>query len=428
MKKTRESGATVVRLILDWRGVAPAQPPPGFNPANPEDAAYNWSGPDRQVRLATEAGLRPVLDLFGAPLWAQGTPPNLRSADAPFRPNANQLGMFARAAALRYSGRMGLPKVRYWQLWNEPNLIFFLRPQRVGGRDTAAPMYRSMLNHFSTAVHSVDKENMVVAGATAPFTSRTGNKAQWGNAPLAFLRDLLCLNRNLKAECRERAKFDIWAHHPYTSGGPYHHARLRDDISLGDLPEMSAVLRAGRRLGRIASNRPSGFWVTEFSWDTRPPDPKAVPIRLQARWVAEALFQMWRNGVSLVTWYTLQDRPRPSQYQSGLFFYSSSLLHARAKPAYTAFRFPFVAYRRGPKTYIWGRTPKSDDARVVVSYRGSRGWHRLTSVRANRDGIFSQTLRVPLRRQFLRAETGKELSLPFSLRSPKDHFYDPFGS
>src|SRR3954469_18728824 len=54
MKKTRESGATVVRLILDWRGVAPAQPLPGFNPANPEDAAYNWSGPDRQVRLATE--------------------------------------------------------------------------------------------------------------------------------------------------------------------------------------------------------------------------------------------------------------------------------------------------------------------------------------------------------------------------------------
>ena len=38
---------------------------------------------------------------------------------------------------------------------------------------------------------------------------------------------------------------------------------------IAELPEMKAVLDAGVRLGNVATARPS-FWVTEFSWATRP--------------------------------------------------------------------------------------------------------------------------------------------------------------
>ena len=43
-----------------------------------------------------------------------------------------------------------LPRVRYWQPWNEPNLSYYLAPQwtRAGGRWVAASpvIYRGLLN------------------------------------------------------------------------------------------------------------------------------------------------------------------------------------------------------------------------------------------------------------------------------------------
>ena len=66
-----------------------------------------------------------VLTLFGTPRWANGgKAPNVmprRVAD---------FGAFARAIASRYSGRFdGYPFVRFWTVWNEPNLQLFLTPQ-----------------------------------------------------------------------------------------------------------------------------------------------------------------------------------------------------------------------------------------------------------------------------------------------------------
>ena len=102
-------------------------------------------------------------------------------------------------------------------------------------------------------------------------------------------------------------RFDIWSHHPYTSGGPTHRASNPDNVSIRELPRMRKVLRAGVRFKHIIHTGSVRFWVTEFSWDTNPPDPKGVPVDLHARWVSEALYRMWRAGVSLVTWFQLRD-------------------------------------------------------------------------------------------------------------------------
>ena len=41
----------------------------------------------------------------------------------PSYPNAREFGEFAKAIARRFGGGFdGLPRVRYWQVWNEPNL------------------------------------------------------------------------------------------------------------------------------------------------------------------------------------------------------------------------------------------------------------------------------------------------------------------
>jgi hypothetical protein len=359
------------------------------------------------------------VDVVDGPAWAE--PSGLAHGTTP---NPAAFGDFARAAAARYSGSSAdLPRVRYWQAWNEPNLNLYLKPQWVQATPFSPGFYRTMLNEFAAGVKSIHTDNLVITGGTAPF----GGQADMG--PLRFMRELLCLSPSLQPTCKEKAHIDIWAHHPYTSGGPTHHAAARDDVSLGDLPEMRRVLLAGVKTGSIVSTQPVQFWITEFSWDTNPPDPKAVPIRLQARWVAEALYRMWKADISLVTWFTLRDEPiNLSFYQSGLFFGATSLAKARPKPAFTAFRFPVVGIPIRHGFLVWGRSPLGAKGNVIIQQSFKGGWNRIAILRPDRFGVFQ--------RSFRRAATGSlraqlagrpDQTIAFVLRRGPDRAYNPFG-
>jgi hypothetical protein len=430
-RRTRAAGARYVRLLLYWRTVAPApdgeRKPAQFDAANPHAAAYRWGPFDRQIRLAVEAGLTPFVDILVAPNWAEDRTVNGNAGTR--RPDPSELAAFATAAARRYSGRnKGLPRVRLWQAWNEPNLSAYLTPQFIRGRPAAADWYRRMVNEFTKAVKGVDPSNTVIAGGLSPFTFK--NPESPGVAPMLFMRRFLCLARRGNGKsCDERVSFDVWSHHPYTTGGPTHHAASPYDVSLGDLGDMQRVLRMGSQ--SIDSRGPVRFWVTEFSWDSNPPDPKGVPVALHARWVAEALYRMWNAGIELVTWFTLRDDPFTSTpYQSGLYFNRGPLERDRAKPALAAFRFPFVAFPRRGGVFVWGRSP-SGSARLVVEYRQPGDeWRRIGTAMPNRSGIF--TARIPLTSRSgwvrARASTGGAPARGFSLRDPGDQMYFPFGS
>jgi hypothetical protein len=421
------AGATAVRITLSWRAVSGDRP---LDATDPGDPAYRWAPYDRAIRLATEKGLTPIVSVVAAPDWAEG---GGTGPDGSVRPNPVEYGRFATAAARRYSGTLtGLPRVRYWQAWNEPNISQFLNPQYEDGRPYSPALYRSMVNEFSSGVKSAVRDNLVIAGGTAPFrdTSPAVVKIdpRWG--PLAFMRELLCLSPSLAPVCSEKIHFDIWAHHPYTSGGPTHHAALRDDVSLGDLPEMKRVLNAGVRTGNIKSDRPMQFWVTEFSWDSSPPDPKGVPVNLEARWVAEALYRMWSSGVSLVTWFLLRDEPPPTSYfQSGLLFQGRNVRTTRPKPAFSAFRFPLVGLPSGGGFLVWGRTPAGKPGRVLVEQSFKGGWTRLGILRTNGFGIFQRSFSNPAS-GFVRARLlgSRDRARPFGLKPVPDRFFYPFGT
>jgi hypothetical protein len=248
------------------------------------------------------------------------------------------------------------------------------------------------------------------------------------------MRSFLCLSggKHPHATCKTKIHLDAWSHHPYTFGGPFGKATRTDDVSLGDLPKMRALLRTAVKLHRIVSTHSVQFWVTEFGWDTNPPRKHAVPLSLEARWTSEALYQMWHSGVSLATWYLLQDRPSPSPYQSGLFFHSRSLTAARAKPMRTAFRFPFVAYLGKGTVRIWGRDATSSKALVTIARRhGAHGaWRSVARIRTNRWGIFVATLRLnaAVTDWFRATAPGSGNSLAFSLAVPKNKRYGPWGN
>jgi hypothetical protein len=273
----------------------------------------------------------------------------------------------------------------------------------------------------------VHPDNFVIAGGLAPFRDDTpetyAQDKDWG--PLSFTRATFCVSPSLRSTCRRKVRFDAWSTHPYTSGGPTHHAVLPDDVSLGDLPKMRAVLDAAQRLHKIVSPGPVGFWATEFSWDSNPPDPGGVPTKLLERWVPQALYQMWRSGVSLVTWFSLDDQPMASSpYQAGLFD-----VNGRPKAYLEGFRFPLVAFPRSGGIYVWGRTPFGRRGRVLIEQQVGRAWRRLGTVATDANGILEHTFggsKVGWVRG--RLIGSGEQTLPFSLTSVADHVYNPFGS
>jgi|tagenome__1003787_1003787.scaffolds.fasta_scaffold20988348_6 hypothetical protein len=424
--KTRAAGARYVRLSLDWNGVAPTTRPAGFVAKDPESPGYSWRNADAAVAHAVAAGLTPILDVAGTPPWAYA---KKREGVNAGTPKAAYLGEFATALAKHFDGSTpGVPAAHVFQVWNEPNVSLYLSPAK-------GSTYRGMVNAFADAVHAVDAKNVVIAGDLDPFGHPKSKKQKWNSvAPLAFMRSLLCLSKGKHPHrtCKNTVHFDVWSHHPYTFNGPFGHARNHDDISLGDLPRMRSLLRAGVRLHRVVSPHAVKFWVTEFSWDTRPPRRHAAPMNLAARWTEEALYQMWHSGVSLVTWFGLQDRGGRGPYQSGLFRHSKSLEKAKPKPVLTAFRFPFVAYLHGRSVGIWGRDGTSDKRVVTIQRRhGVRGaWRTVARIRSNSSGIFKASLKLRAStKDWLRATaSGSGASLGFSLTRPSPKLrYAPFG-
>ena len=422
---TRAAGATYVRLSVSWSSIAPANRPHGFVATDPSSPGYDWSAYDTIVKQVEDAGLTPLLDIEGTPTWAYAKRPSAPNAGTP---KVSELGAFAKALAKHYDGSGTAPAVHVFQVWNEPNVSLYLNPVK-------ASVYRSMVNAFADSVHSVNSRNIVVAGALDPFGHKRSKKQRWNSvAPLAFMRALLCVSKGAHphSTCRTSVRFDAWSHHPYTFGGAYGHARNPDDVELGDLPEMRSVLRAAMRFHHIRSTNGVRFWVTEFGWDTSPPRRHAAPMALAARWTAESLYQAWRSGVSLLTWFGLQDRGGRSPYQSGLFRHSSSLASARVKPVRTAFRFPFVAYLGRGKVTVWGRDATSNKQVATVQLRnGTHGhWRTVARIRTNKYGIFKATLKLrATTKSWLRASAaGSGTSLAFSLKVPHDPHIGPWGN
>ena len=424
--RTRAAGATYVRLSVNWRSVAPATRPPGFVPSDPTSPGYSWTNADAMVAGAESAGLTPILSIGSTPRWAYAKKPQGVNAGTP---KASALGSFAAALATHYDGSTPeVPAVRIFEVWNEPNLSLFLGP-------VSGSAYRGLVNAVANAVHAVDPANLVVAGDLDPFGHPKGKKQKWYSvSPLAFMRSVLCLSKGSHphATCHNQVHFDVWSHHPYTFGGPFGKASRPDDVELGDLPRMRALLKAGVRLHRVVSTHAVKFWATEFGWASSPPRRHAAPMALASRWTAESLYQMFRSGVSLVTWFDLQDRSSPSPYQSGLYFNSSVLENARAKPVLTAFRFPFVAYRHKTTVTVWGRDATSTRVRVAIQRRhGKSGaWRTVGYVVANSNGIFKASLRLKTtRKDWLRAVApGSGKSLAFSLTVPRAPHIGPWGN
>jgi hypothetical protein len=428
------TGSKLVLKPINWWDVAPKQLPASWNPEDPADPNYKWHFYDVWVSNALAAGLTPVLQVRGAPNWAQNCPVPFFN-DSPCKPDPTALAAFSKAAAERYSGRFqGLPRVRYWQGLNEPNLSIFFNPQYENGKAVSATLYRTLINSFYTAIKSVDRSNIVIAAGLGPIAV-----PKYTIGPMQFTRELLCMNgrnRRTAGNCDGGVHFDIFDMHPYTTGGPTHKGGV-NDVELGDIAKLQRLLRAADRQGRIKGKfKRTPLWITELAWDSKPPDPGGLPMRIESQWIAEALYRSWKAGVNNFFWFSLVDfapegLPFNASLESGLYFWAPKLVDQRPKPIIAAFRFPFVAFPRGDGLLVWGRTPSSRGGRVAIQAQRGKRWRNIGVVRAGANGMFGTVLKSRYggdKRGSVRARFVNGASTPFPMRPVGDFYHPPFGS
>jgi hypothetical protein len=399
--KTEATGAKIVQIEVDWTSIEPTAPASGVDASNPAGAQYDFTGLDSEVEELAGTGLQPIFLVTDAPRWAMG--PGGTAADyvsGGWEPNAAAFGALGQALATRYSGSYPnplvpgttFPRVRYIQAWAEANTDFHLSPQwtKVHGRtvNSGANIYRGMLASFYAGVKAGDPSDVVLATGLegygdAPFTGLQRTH------PVTFLENLLCLSPTLKRiKCAGPvAHFDVLAADPYEAFSPATHAVNKFDASAPDLARLTKVAKAAVKAGTLLPHKTKPLWVTEFGYDSKPPNPSAVSTATQAKWLEEGFYVFWHEGVSAAMWYLVRDQTPPynENYFSGVYFRNGT-----PKPSLTAYSFPFVIMATtGKQAQAWGIAPVGGT--VKVQLKGSHGWKTIKVLHAGAGKVFDFT-------------------------------------
>ena len=409
-----QEGAGLIRVNVNWRAVTGNRKP--ADQTDPADPEYHWATLDRTVRDAGARGLDVMFLLNTAPRWAEGDDRPSSAQQGSWKPDPTAFGKFGTALATRYSGGYPdpeggtLPAVRYYEAFNEPNLEFWLAPQFAGGKNTGPELYRDLNNSLAEGVKSVSPAAKIVGPALAPFGGITGDK-KTRTRPIKFMRDLFCLKgrkklKPVKCPGNDRLILDIVSHHPISvTGPPSQKAFNPDDATAGDMRKVKKVVRAaekGRTLLPAKIRRP--IWVSEFWYRSRPPAKGGVKLATQARWVEQSLYIFSKAGVKMAIYNLLRDRPNDDQNAFGLYFRNGD-----AKPAATAFRFPFVTHRAGKrKLKVWGKAPST--GKIAIQRKRGKHWKTVKRVKVRQGKVFQSKLRLK-GKQKLRASLNGERSL-----------------
>jgi polysaccharide biosynthesis protein PslG len=245
-------------------------------------APYDWSRYDLLVGGAAVNGIRVLATVYGSAIWAEPSPeyPPLGSALPGF-------AAFVRAAVARYGAdgtfwrqhpELPARPIEDWQLWNEPNSLYFWKP---------APdpkSYLTVLRAFHTEVKRADPDASVMLGGLFPTPK--------GIDMPAYMSDLYRLGA---------AKlFDEAAVHPYAA----------------DPERALAATEELRGLMDRAGDGSKPIWITEVGWASGgQPSGLTVGPERQAEYLTR-IFELaagarQRLRLGGVVWFALSDTPGP---------------------------------------------------------------------------------------------------------------------
>ena len=404
----------------------------GDGPGAPTSKAADHWNPNAQA-------FRQFVYALGARYSGSYTPPETPTIDSP---NALQLllqqaGLAPPSSSTPTPPATPLPRVNYWSIWNEPDQPGWLAPQWTRhGRSwvlSSPRLYRSYVDAAYAALHDTGHGgDTILIGELAPEGYATPG-SYIASTPMPFLRALYCVSSSyrrltgsgaaaLGCPTGGRASAFIsahpglfhatgFAHHPYYFFHPPTYSSPDPDyVPLANLNRLESGL--DRSLGAYGVHRKLPIYITEYGYQTNPPDPREIVTPAeQASYINQADYLAWRNGrVRSVSQFLLYDSgPNPSYppsspyywdtFNTGLLFTSGS-----QKPAYAAYRTPIwipsARVRHGGRMSVWGQIRPGSHYGVrralVQWWSGRGGWRTIQSVSFHQsEGYFTTRVTPP---------------------------------
>ncbi|HSZ14812.1 MAG TPA: cellulase family glycosylhydrolase [Solirubrobacteraceae bacterium] len=394
LEQMRHLGVKALRVELKWYEVAPSANSagkPSFEEANPN--SYDWGAYATLLAEAKQLGWPVLLTVTApAPRWATA------NHQAPYvtRPDPEDFKEFMTAVAREFGS-----EVSVYAIWNEPNEPVFLMPQwNANGTPASGRIYRGLYQEGYAGLQAGGLAHpRVLFGETAPAGYDTVNVHAEGSkalhhpvAPLAFMREALCLNAKYKkaASCSE-LQMSGYGHHAYTlPAGPYYMPPQRDNVMIGALSRLSHALSLAANAHAIPSG--VGIYLTEFGVQSFPNKFLGVSGPKQAEFDAIDEHIAYANPhVAAFSQYLLRDDPVGGSEPEASFQTGLEYANGTPKPLYSSWPIPLTVTKQHHGVALWGLVrPATGSTRVTVLVRaaGSKHWRMLRTVATNSRGYW----------------------------------------
>jgi hypothetical protein len=401
-------GVKALRVELSWYTVTPSRASatkPAFDATNP--GAYDWALYDPLLAEAQRLHWPVLLTVTSpVPRWATS------NHKAPYitRPDDKDFQEFMTAVARHYGSQVSV-----YSIWNEPNHPAFLLPQFSSNGSPASPrIYRGLYQAAYAGLQAAGiAQPKVLFGETAP-TGYDRVSRSLGTlhdvAPLAFMREALCLNAHyVKSRSCGPLPMTGYAHHAYTIAvRPTYVTPGADNVTIGVLSRLSRALDRAAAAHAIPAHLP--MYLTEFGVQSKPNKYLGVSAAQQAEYDAVAEHIAWSNSrVAAFSQYLLRDDPvggapgasvhgGNTGFQTGLEY-----VNGKPKPLYSGWPVPLTVSRVGGGYSLWGLVRPAGGpttVKILVRLKGSKSYRTLKTVATNSSGYWA--LRSSVRGQLWR--------------------------
>lgn len=282
-------GAKIVRVDFGWKRIQP----------HPDQ--WNFTIYDGIVEAFAGEHIEVLALLDHCPEWAipEGTRPKNPRRRGAGLPDLNAYAAYCETAAHRYKG-----KIRFFEIWNEPDAVDFA--------NFPASDYMRLLEHGYDAIKKAAPDSLVMNGGIASAHFNTGPED---------LRNPGILNRLIADGGRH---FDLFAFHGHGSYGNY----------IGQLEILE-------KCGIIAPDKPWRWYSNETAQSSA-----SVGEKAQAETLFRKLLAAWAHGAIGYNWYNLREKgwfpPGSGERHFGLV--TSDL---QPKPVYVTYNMLANTFRGG---------------------------------------------------------------------------------
>jgi hypothetical protein len=274
LAKAKAAGIAWIRIDVDWSVIEAGQ------------GVFSFGEVDRVVDYAAANGLSVFATIANTPGWANGKKGRNYPAD-----NPEDWRSFVGRAVSRYRD-----KVKYWGIWNEPNIRLFFAP----GKDI---FVQQVLVPGAQAVRAADPAAFIVGPELSHKTEPGSEWYFW----LKYILD------------NAGGYFDVISHHLYEDHGVYYMYEL---LEQGD-----GFIPAVRTIVEESGQGSKPFWISETGWNT-----SRYSETMQSNRYLDMLHTRARkNYPQKVFFYEIIDDPRAEPF--GIL-----RKNLEAKPAYATYR------------------------------------------------------------------------------------------